>query len=31
MAGKELNLPEHVRIRELDPQLEIRTMWDPEF
>ncbi len=25
VAGKELNLPEHVRIRELDPQLEIRS------
>ena len=31
VAGKELNLPEHVRIRELDPQLEIRTMWDRNF
>lgn len=31
VVGKDLNLPQKLRIEELNPRLEIRTQWDQRF
>ena len=31
VAGKDLDLPEKVKLSELNPRLEIRTQWDRNF